>query len=75
MERGHDIFTRLSRGSAGRVVRVVTGAALIAIGLGAFGETPGYLVASLGMLPLAAHAVQVARSGDRLSVAGSRRMR
>ena len=47
-------FVKFMGSQAGRVVRIVAGLALLAIGLLAVGGTGGWVVAGIGLLPLAA---------------------
>lgn len=49
-------FVRFMSSGTGRAVRVIAGLALIGIGLFAVGGTGGYVVAAVGLLPLAAGA-------------------
>jgi hypothetical protein len=48
-------FATFMAGTTGRIIRAVAGLALIAIGL-LMGTTAGYVVAAIGLLPLAAGA-------------------
>jgi hypothetical protein len=47
-------FVHFMRGSSGRLLRVLAGGALIAVGLGAIGGAAGIVVAIVGLVPLAA---------------------
>ncbi len=47
-------FIKFMGSQAGRIARIVAGAALIAAGLLAVGDTGGYVLAAVGVLPLAA---------------------
>ena len=47
-------FVRFMQTPAGRIVRVVGGGALIGAGLYGVGGVPGYVMAVLGVVPLAA---------------------
>jgi len=47
-------FAQLIAGSGGRIGRVVAGVALIGLGLRGIGSTIGYIVALVGLVPLAA---------------------
>ncbi|GAC1320176.1 MAG: hypothetical protein NVSMB25_12110 [Thermoleophilaceae bacterium] len=47
-------FVDFMRGSAGRLLRIVAGLALIIIGLAAVGGTGGVIIAIVGLVPLAA---------------------
>ena len=49
-------FIKFMGSQRGRVVRVVAGLALIAVGVLAVGGTGGWVVAAIGVLPLAAGA-------------------
>lgn len=49
-------FVKFMGSQTGRVVRIVAGLALIAVGLLAVGGTGGWVVAAIGLLPLAAGA-------------------
>ena len=48
-------FATFMAGTTGRVIRAVAGLVLIAIGL-LMGSTVGYVIAAIGLLPLAAGA-------------------
>jgi hypothetical protein len=45
--------------AAGRLIRIVAGVALIAVGLLAVGSTAGVVIAVIGLVPLAAGALDV----------------
>lgn len=45
-------FVSFMGSAAGRLIRIVAGAGLIAWGLIGMGDTNGYIVAGIGMLPL-----------------------
>lgn len=47
-------FAKFMAGGAGRVLRVVAGLAIIGAGLVLVGGVAGYVVAAIGLLPLAA---------------------
>ncbi len=47
-------FAQFIAGSAGRLLRVAAGVALIALGLSVVGGTAGYIVAAIGLVPIAA---------------------
>ena len=47
-------FVKFMGSQAGRVIRIVAGLALLAVGLLAVGGTGGWVVAGIGLLPLAA---------------------
>lgn len=47
-------FVEFMRGSAGRLLRIVAGGALIGAGLGAIRGTAGIIVAIIGVVPLLA---------------------
>jgi hypothetical protein len=49
----HAVF-RFLAGSAGRVVRAVAGLALIVVGLAVVGGVAGWILAIIGLVPLAA---------------------
>ena len=49
-------FVKFMGSQAGRVVRIIAGLALIALGALAIGGTGGWVVAAIGVLPLAAGA-------------------
>lgn len=45
-------FARFMASAAGRMIRVVAGAGLIAWGLIGMGDTGGYVLAGIGVLPI-----------------------
>ncbi len=47
-------FAQFMAGTAGRLLRVVAGIALIGVGLLVVGGTAGYIVAAIGLVPIAA---------------------
>lgn len=47
-------FVHFMRSSSGRLLRVLAGGALIAVGLGAIGGPAGIVVAVIGVVPLLA---------------------
>lgn len=47
-------FVNFMASSTGRIVRIVAGIALIALGLAVVGDTAGIVVAIIGAVPLAA---------------------
>ncbi|MBX3062199.1 MAG: DUF2892 domain-containing protein [Anaerolineae bacterium] len=49
-----DTFVNFMASTAGRIVRIVAGIALIAVGLGVLTGTTGIIVAVIGLVPLAA---------------------
>jgi len=49
-------FGQFMASAAGRITRVVAGIALILTGIFAIGDTAGWIVAAVGLLPLAAGA-------------------
>jgi len=49
-------FGQFMASAAGRITRVVAGIALIVIGVFVIGDTAGWIVAAVGLLPLAAGA-------------------
>lgn len=54
-----DTFVKFMVNPAGRIARIVAGIALIAWGLAGLGGAVGWLVALVGLLPLAAGVVDV----------------
>lgn len=52
-------FVRFMASTAGRIVRIVSGAALIALGLLGLGGTAGVVIAVIGMVPLLAGLVDI----------------
>lgn len=52
-------FVQFMASSTGRLARVVAGIALIVIGLFVLGGTGGYVLAAVGLVPLAAGALDI----------------
>ena len=50
-------FTRFINSTLGRIVRLVGGVAMIAAGIAAIQGVPGLVVAAIGLVPLAAGAL------------------
>lgn len=47
-------FARFMSGTAGRLARIIAGIVLIVIGLAAVGGTAGWIIAIIGIAPIAA---------------------
>jgi len=47
-------FSQFLAGNGGRLLRIVAGVALIGVGLLTVGGTAGYVVAAIGLVPIAA---------------------
>jgi hypothetical protein len=56
-------FVKFMSSSAGRLLRIGAGVALIAIGLGAIGGTAGTIIAVVGVVPLLAGVFNVCLFG------------
>lgn len=52
-------FVKFMSSTAGRILRAVAGIALIAWGLIGLGDTTGYIVAAIGVLPLLTGVVDI----------------
>jgi hypothetical protein len=55
---GHKLAVFMAT-STGRLIRIVLGLALIVIGLWGIGDTAGWIIAIIGLVPLAAGAANV----------------
>lgn len=53
------MFVEFMRSTPGRVARIVAGAAIVAVGLGAVGGSAGIVIALVGLVPIAAGVVNV----------------
>ena len=59
-------FGQFMASSLGRAVRIVAGIALVAVGLLSIGVAAGYVVASIGLVPLPAGGLGALRDPDNV---------
>lgn len=59
-------FTTFMNGTAGRALRIVAGAALIAVGLAVVGGAGGVIIAVIGLVPIGAGIGKVCLLGPAL---------
>lgn len=64
---GHKVAAFMAT-SIGRLIRIVAGLVLIAVGLWGIGDTAGWIVAIVGLVPLAAGAANVCLIAPLLGV-------